>query len=251
MTKPTPIIARSLRSGGCAECTLNSVCLPPALDEKTLEQLTALITQPVPLARGDMLFRQGEPFSSIYAVRSGAIKTSVIPKDGEEQIMGFYLPGEIIGFDSMGPGAHVSSATALETTAICAVPFSRMEKLAQEMPGLQRHLFDLMSAEIQAGQQLMLLLGKRSAEARLAAFLTSLSARQHRRRLSAERLHLPMSRTDIANHLGLTLETISRLFNRLQQSGVLKARGRDITLLTPETLGHLSEPECHEEISHI
>lgn len=247
--RPALFILRSRHESGCAECALNPVCLPPAVEESDLDQLESIIERRRPLARGRLLFQQGDAFNVVYAVRSGGIKTSISGPDGTEQITGFYLPGEIVGLDGIGNERHSVSATALESTAVCALPFSHLEGLTTQLPGLQHHLFKLLSREIHADQQLLLLLGKRSAEARLAAFLLSLSARYQRRGLSAHRLLLPMSRTDIANHLGLTIETVSRLFSRLQQAGVIAADGKDITLLDSAALCRLAEPaaECADE----
>lgn len=247
--RPDLVILRSRSESGCAECALNPVCLPPAVEESDLDQLESIIERRRPLPRGSQLFQQGDHFHAVYAVRAGGIKTSLTGPDGTEQITGFYLPGEVVGLDGVGQEKHGVTATALESTAVCAIPFSHLEGLTTTLPGLQHHLFRLLSREIQADQQLLLLLGKRSAEARLAAFLLSLAARYQRRGLSGQRLLLPMSRTDIANHLGLTIETVSRLFSRLQQAGVIVADGKDITLLDNAALCRLAEPaaECADE----
>lgn len=248
--RPSAIILRHHNSKGhCAECALNPVCLPPAVAETDLDRLEDIIEKPRPLPRGSQLFQQGDSFSSVYAVRSGGIKTTLTGPDGTEQITGFYLPGEIVGLDGVADGRHGVSATVLDSTAVCAIPFFQLEALSPHLPGLQHHLFSLFSREIQQDQQLLLLLGKRSAEARLAAFLLSLSARYQRRGLSGSRFLLPMSRTDIGNHLGLAIETVSRLFTRLQQAGVVTADGKDITVLDRAALCLLAEPaaECADE----
>ncbi|MGH8493421.1 MAG: fumarate/nitrate reduction transcriptional regulator Fnr [Moraxellaceae bacterium] len=248
-TRPAVVILHRQGSSSCAECALNPVCLPPAVAEADLDQLENIIERRRPLPRGSQLFQQGDTFNAVYAVRSGGIKTCITGPDGAEQITGFYLPGEIVGLDGIANGHHGVTATVLESTAVCTIPFSRLEALTSRLPGLQHHLFTLLSREIQADQQLLLLLGKRSAEARLAAFLLSLSTRHQRRGLSGRRFLLPMSRTDIGNHLGLAIETVSRLFTRLQQSGVLAAEGKDITLLDSSALCLLAEPaaECADE----
>lgn len=249
-TRPGAIILRHHNSQGhCAECALNPVCLPPAVEEADLERLEDIIERRRPLVRGSQLFQQGDSFNAVYAVRSGGIKTTLTGADGSEQVTGFYLPGEIVGLEGIALKRHGVTATALDSTAVCAIPFSRLESLTPLLPGLQHHLFSLFSREIQQDQQLLLLLGKRSAEARLAAFLLSLSARYQRRGLSGSRFLLPMSRTDIGNHLGLTIETVSRLFTRLQQAGVLAADGKDISVLDNAALCRLAEPaaECADE----
>lgn len=240
----TEIKVRALHhEANCSDCALNPVCLPPAVEDRDLDQLEQIIERRRPVPRGNTIFRQGEAFSSVYAVRSGAVKTCLTLADGEEQITGFFLPGEIVGLDAIGQQRHGNTAIALESTSVCAIPFDQLEPLATRLPGLQHHLFKLLSTELNSDQQLLLLLGKRSAEARLAAFLLSLSARYKRRKLSESRFHLPMSRTDIGNHLGLAIETVSRLFTRLQQSSVLAVEGKDITILDRVELCRLADAE--------
>ena len=235
-------LTRSNSQTGCQECALSPVCLPPALEEGDLDQLESIINRPRPLARGQVLFHQGDPFTAIYAVRAGAIKTSVTQSDGTEHITGLYLAGEVVGLDAVNKDQHSSTATALDNTALCVIPFDSLEGLAAHQPGLQHHLFRLFSQEIQSDQQMLLLLGKRQAEARLAAFLIGLASRFSRRQLSATEFTLPMSRTDIANHLGLTIETVSRLFSRLEQAGLIHTEGRELQILDREALFRLADP---------
>jgi CRP/FNR family transcriptional regulator len=226
-------LIRELRQTNCGDCALNPVCLPPAVDEGEIQQLDDIITRNRPLARGGVLFDEGTAFEAVFAVRSGAIKTISNTPSGEEQVTGFYLPGEIVGLDSIGnpTGTYGSTAIALETTAVCALPFDALQDLAGKLPSLQHHLFRLMSSEIRADQQIMQLVGRRTAEERIATFLLTLAARYKRRKLSENQLHLPMSRSDIANHLGLALETVSRLFTRLQTQEVLRVNGRDVEII--------------------
>ncbi|MFZ5755681.1 MAG: fumarate/nitrate reduction transcriptional regulator Fnr [Pseudomonadota bacterium] len=215
----------------CSDCSLNPVCLPIAVREDELAELDRIIKRSRPLRKGEHLFQPGDTFESVYAVRSGAFKTCTMTTDGEEQVTGFYLPGEILGMDGLGTNSHTNAARALESSAICEIPFARLETLSVKIPTLQRHFFQLMSREIQADQQLMLLLTKKPADERLAAFLLNLSSRCARRGLSADRLRLPMSRNDIGNYLGLAVETVSRIFTRLQAAGVLSVEGKEITVI--------------------
>lgn len=238
----SPIIIRTLREANCAECALNPVCLPPAVEDSHLDQLDNIIERNRPLQRGNHLFHERQPFEAVYAVRSGAIKAYTTLPGGEEQVTGFYLPGEIVGLDGISNGQHASSAVALETTAVCTIPFPDLEKLSREIPGLQHHLFKLLSKEIQNDQQLMVLLSKRSADERIASLLLSLSARHKRRRLSDASFRLPMSRSDIGNFLGLAVETVSRIFTRFQQMGVLEVVGKEITILDRAQLCQLADP---------
>lgn len=212
----------------CSDCTLNPVCLPLAVRADEIEELDSIIKRSRPQRKGEHIFRPGDAFQSVYAVRSGAFKTYTLTEEGEEQVTGFYLPGEILGMDGLSTNAHSNAAKALESSAICEIPFIRLESLSTRIPSLQRHFFQLMSREIQSDQQLMLLLTKKPADERVASFLLNLSARYSRRGLSANRFRLPMSRNDIGNYLGLAVETVSRIFTRLQQCEVLAVDGKEI-----------------------
>jgi len=220
----------------CTDCSLNPICLPIAVRDDELNELDSIIKRSRPLRRGEHLFRPGDTFESVYAVRSGAFKTYTLTEEGEEQVTGFYLPGEILGMDGLSTNQHSNAAKALESAAICEIPFSKLEALSSRIPTLQRHFFQLMSREIQADQQLMLLLTKKPADERVAALLLNLSSRYTRRGLSANRFRLPMSRNDIGNYLGLAVETVSRIFTRLQQSGVLTVDGKEIAVTNRQAL---------------
>lgn len=220
----------------CETCRLSQICLPLALNGDDLDRLERIIQRSKPLQKNDLLYREGAPFESIYAVRSGALKAFRTTGDGREQVTGFYFPGEILGMDGISSGAHASSARALETSAICAIPFDSLERLSSHLPGLQRHLFQLMSREITEDQLLITLLSKNAAEERVATLLLSIARRNARRHLSATQFRLPMSRIDIGNYLGLTVETISRVFSRLQKGGVLAVDNKEIHVLDPAAL---------------
>jgi CRP/FNR family transcriptional regulator len=164
-------------------------------------------------------------------VRSGTLKAYKNTDDGKEQVTGFYFPGEILGMDGISNNAHASSAKTLETSAVCEIPFTSLEKLSTLMPQLQRHFFQLMSREITEDQVLITLLSKNSADERVAALLLSISSRNARRKLSATQFRLPMSRVDIGNYLGLTVETVSRVFSRMQKMEVLLVDNKEIEIL--------------------
>jgi CRP/FNR family transcriptional regulator len=169
-------------------------------------------------------------------VRSGTLKAYKTTDDGREQVTGFYFPGEILGMDGISNNAHASSAKALETAAICEIPFSSLEKLSSLMPNLQRHFFQLMSREITEDQQLITLLSKNSADERVGALMLSISTRNARRKLSSTQFRLPMSRVDIGNYLGLTVETVSRVFSRMQKMDILQVDNKEIEILDLEGL---------------
>lgn len=215
----------------CGKCRLNSICLPLALESDDIQQLDSIIHRSKPLQKAQHLYREGDHFQSVYAVRSGTLKAYKTTDDGREQVTGFYFPGEILGMDGISANTHASSAKALETAAICEIPFNSLEKLSSLMPNLQRHFFQLMSREITEDQLLITLLSKNSADERVAALLLSISSRNARRKLSATQFRLPMSRVDIGNYLGLTVETVSRVFSRMQKIDVLRVDNKEIEIL--------------------
>lgn len=215
----------------CKDCILNPICLPAAVSETQLTELDSIIKRSRPLKRGEHLFRASDAFHAVYAVRSGGIKTYSISEDGDEQVTGFYLPGELFGMDGIGTDSHTNSAKTLESTSVCKIPFNQLEELSAKIPSLQKHFFQLLSAEIQADQKLLMLLGKKPAEERVAFFLYSLSSRYLKRGLSPNRFRLPMSRNDIGSYLGLAVETVSRVFTRFQNSDMLFADGKEVEIL--------------------
>ena len=225
----------------CNNCRLNSICLPLALNLDEVELLDSIIQRSRPLQKGEHLYRQDEPFKAVFAVRSGSVKAYSISDSGQEQVTGFYLPSEILGMDGIAVDKYASSARALETSAICEIPFDRLEGLSLRIPQLQRHFFQLMSREITDDQQLLTLLSKNTADQRVATLLLSISARNKRRGLSAVNFRLPMSRTDIGNYLGLTVETVSRVMSRLQKLGILEVDNKEICIASIAGLRGLAD----------
>lgn len=214
----------------CQSCSLATLCLPLGLDANDINKLDEVIDRKRPLTRREHLYHSGDSLHSIYAIRSGSFKTYTMNEEGEEQILGFYLPGEIIGLDAIAKDQHMCSAVALETSSICELPYSRLEKLSQQLPSLQRQMFKIMSQEILKEEQQLLVLGKMSAEERLTTLLLSLSERFGSRGFSSTEFNLSMSRHEIANYLGLAVETVSRLFRRLQDDGILNVERKNIKI---------------------
>ncbi len=228
------------RKVSCGNCRLNGLCLPISLHLDDIDRLDQIIQRGRPLQRGEYLYRAGDGFSSVYAIRSGAVKALTLSDQGDEQITGFYLPGEVVGMDGIADNRYTNSVIALETASVCEIPFQRMEELSLQIPVLQRHFFQLLSREITQEQQIIALLSKSSAETRISAFLLSISSRNSRRQLSASQFNLPMSRTDIGNYLGLTIETVSRVFTRLQKQGILAVDKKSIAIRDMDALVELS-----------
>jgi len=220
----------------CHQCSLSNLCLPLAVGESYLDRLEGIVQQGRIYNRGEHIFDQSTPAHSCFAVKSGSVKTSIITEGGEEQVTGFFMPGELVGLDSLSSEWYACTAKALERTSVCEFPIDKLEELTGKLPELQHHMYHLMSQEIKNSHQLAMLLSKNTAEERIAALLLSLSSRFRRRRMSATNFCLPMARNDIANFLGLAVETVSRVFTRFQNQGIIRARGRELELLDVDAL---------------
>lgn len=224
----------------CSNCSLQQLCLPVGLNRSDIERLDELVKRRRVLQRGEQVFRLGDEFRALYAIRSGSVKTYTLTETGYEQITGFHLPGELIGLDALNSATHPCGAKALETTSVCEIPFEQLEELASGVPELGRQLLRIMSREILADEELLILLGKKTAEERLATLLVSLSRRFQERGFSPHEFNLSMSRNDIGNYLGLAVETVSRLFTRFQQQGLISAQNKYIRLKDMEGLRELA-----------
>lgn len=220
----------------CADCSLRSLCLPAGIDPKDLERLDAFMRKPAPLTRGDKLFHAGQAFGFLYVVRSGSLKTVQPAEDGEIQVMGFHVPGELLGLDAISNACHQCEAIALERTSVCALPFDRLEQMAAEFPSLQHQLHRVISREIIHDQEHLAALGRRTARERVALFLCSLSRRMATAGYSGSDLNLSMSREDMANYLGLALETVSRLLKKLCDDAILAVDRRRVRILDAHAL---------------
>jgi CRP/FNR family transcriptional regulator, anaerobic regulatory protein len=246
----TTVVSRSVRSIGvevrdrpsirlvpeerasfeCSSCCLKDVCLPCDLGRSDLHSFGEMATAKRRVARGASLYHGGDRFDFIYAVRSGSFKTVGVSRHGDEKITGFHLPGEFLGLEAISSGRHGCSAVALEDSEVCILPFASLERLAMSTPALQHRLLRLVSGDVSHDQGLMPLLGSMSAEQRLAAFLLSLSRRHQRLGFSASRFVLRMTRQEIGNYLGLTLETVSRMLSRFQREALIAVQQREIEL---------------------
>ena len=220
----------------CSECNLRELCFPHGMNVEDLGNLDAVVDQPKPLHKNDFLYRDGEKTAAIYAVRSGCVKTMTESANGDEQIVGFHLPGELLGLDGFADGLHTCNAIALETSSVCELPLDQLESLCGRLPGLQKQMRRIMGKEVNNDHKLLLLLGKMTAEERLASFLLSLSARMEERHWKDNEFNLAMPRQDIANYLGMAVETVSRLFATFQVEKVIDVDRRHITILNMQRL---------------
>lgn len=235
-TQLSPGIEIAALRNKCSTCSMHELCLPVGLDVDDMRRLDSVITKRRRVLKGEMLFRMGERFTNLYAVRVGHFKTTHIDSTGLEQVTGFQMAGELLGFDAIATESHHCNAVALEDSEVCELPFSRIEDLSREIPNLQRHFHRMMSQEITREQGLMLMLGAMRAEQRLAAFLVNLATRYARRGYSAKAFQLRMTREEIGSYLGLTIESISRLLTRFRKQGLIAVAHKEIVLLDIEGL---------------
>jgi CRP/FNR family transcriptional regulator len=229
----------------CSTCHLRDLCLPRDLASEDVRQLDGLATGRRRVSAGHTLYRAGEHFQFVYAVRSGTFKTSLGLSDGREQVSGFQMAGELMGLDGAAGGAYTGTATALEDAEICSISYDHLGEISARGGSLQNVLGRLMSREIVREHSLMLLLGSMNAEERLAVFLLNLSQRLKARGYSAVEFHLRMSRAEIGSYLGMKLETVSRTFSALQQKGLLEVDKRYIRIVDLDALKRAFEAQVH------
>ncbi|MDH0866310.1 cyclic nucleotide-binding domain-containing protein [Mitsuaria sp. GD03876] len=224
----------------CSTCALRQVCLPTGLPVADVEQLERMVSERRAVPRNTVLFKAGEAFEAIYIVRTGFFKTSAIAEDGREQVTGFHMAAEMLGLDGIFSGAHASQAVALEDSQICVVPYGRLEDVTREVDRVRRQFHRLMSRELVRDQGVMTMLGAMRAEKRVAVFLINLMRKLRARGFSSSSVVLRMTRDEIGSHLGLTLETVSRTFSRMQGDGLLEVRAREVRVLKPRQLLQLA-----------
>ena len=230
----------------CSNCNLRELCLPVGLTSEQMERVDDVVAVRRKIKRGGSLFRNGEAFTSLYAIRTGFFKTCVATEEGRDQVTGFQMAGEIIGLDGIVNDHHSCDAVALEDAEVCVMPFDRIEEISREVNALQHHVHKIMSREIVREHGVMLLLGSMRAEERLAAFLLNLVQRLHARGFSQTELILRMTREEIGSYLGLKLETVSRTFSKFVDDGIVEVKQRHVRILDAEALKRIvnSQQEC-------
>ena len=230
MKSVIPVTTLEIKTA-CSQCNLRELCLPFGLDPNEVDQLDELVGSRRKIKRQQHLYRSGDTFEAIYAIRAGSFKTDVILEDGRDQVTGFQMTGEVLGLDGISTEHHSCNAIALEDSEICAIPFSRLEVLSREIHTLQHHFHKVMSREIVRDHGVMMLLGTMRAEERLAAFLLNLSQRFTARGFSHAEFYLRMTREEIGSYLGLKLETVSRAFSKFQEEGYIAVQQKHIRIL--------------------
>ena len=220
----------------CNACNMHELCMPEGLSFEEAEKLNNVIAVRKRVKKGAALYRRGEEFSALYAIRTGFFKTMVTADDGHEQVTGFQMAAEVLGLDGIHNNRHNCDAIALEDSDVCVVPFAKLEDLAHEVHTFQRQIHRMMSREIVREHSVMLLLGSMRADARLAAFLMDLVQRLHSRGYSSHELVLRMTREEIGSFLGLKLETVSRMFSKFVEDGLIEVKQRHVVILKPHSL---------------
>lgn len=219
--------------------------MPAGFSVDEMKRVDEVVEKRRRIKQGELLFSNGETFTSLYAIRTGFFKTCVTSADGREQVTGFQMAGEIIGMDGIVSDHHNCNAVALEDAEVCEMPFASVEDLSRELPGLQRHVHKIMSREIVRENSVMMLLGNMRAEERLAAFLLNLVQRLHARGLSQSELVLRMTREEIGSYLGLKLETVSRAFSKFSEEGIIEVKQRHVKIIAPEALKKIFNPQTY------
>ncbi|NDF45157.1 MAG: fumarate/nitrate reduction transcriptional regulator Fnr [Betaproteobacteria bacterium] len=227
----------------CSNCNLRELCMPMGLNDDEMKRIDEVVATRRKIARGETLFRNGEKFNALFAIRTGFFKTCISSEDGRDQVTGFQMAGEIIGLDGIVSDQHTCDAVALEDAEVCVMTFDRIEELSREINALQRHVHKIMSREIVREHGVMLLLGSMRAEERLAAFLLNLVQRLHARGFSQSELVLRMTREEIGSYLGLKLETVSRTFSKFVEDGIVEVKQRHVRILNTEALKQLVNPQ--------
>jgi CRP/FNR family transcriptional regulator len=215
---------------------MRQLCMPQGLSSDELPKLEALICSARPVQRGESLYRSGDTFDNLYAVRSGSLKTTMAHHDGREQVTGLRLAGEALGLDGISDDKHACSATALEDSTVCIVPYVALKRLCREVGSMQERLHRLMGEQIVREAAQMMVLGSLSADERVAAFLLDVSERNAKRGYSSAEFNLRMTREDMGSYLGMTLETVSRTLSRFQKRGLIDTQGKFIRIVDIEGL---------------
>lgn len=237
-----PTMTETIKAA-CSNCNLRELCMPIGFNTEDMQKLDEVVATRRRVKQGDLLFRDGEPFKSLFAIRTGFFKTCVSTSDGREQVTGFQMAGEIIGLDGIVSDHHSCNAVALEDADVCVMPFANVEELSREFPVLQRHVHKIMSREIVRENSMMLLIGNMRSEERLAAFLLNLVQRLHARGFSQSEITLRMSREEIGSYLGMKLETVSRAFSKFSDEGIIEVKQRYVKIVDPDALKKIFNPQ--------
>jgi CRP/FNR family transcriptional regulator len=230
----------------CSNCNLRELCMPLGFSNQDIKKIDEIVKTRRKIKQGELLFSNGDTFSSLFAIRTGFFKTSISTEDGREQVIGFQMAGEIVGLDGIVNDLHSCNAVALEDAEVCVMPFANIETISRELPQLQRHIHKIMSREIVRENSVMMLLGNMRAEERLAGFLLNLVQRLHARGFSQSEIILRMTREEIGSYLGMKLETVSRTFSKFSEEGIIEVKQRYVHIIKADELKKIFNLQtCH------
>lgn len=232
-------------SVACGECQWSRSCVAYGFAVAGAGEGGPGLRCSAPLKRNTHVFQQGEPLEFLYILRSGSAKTYFDNADGLEQIVAFHFPGDLLGFDAVANGHHQTAVVALETAALCRIPFTSIEAVASRTPKLWAEVMRSAARQMMEKNNHALLLGQKSAQARFASLLLYLSKRFAARGCSRTEFNLSMPRQDIANYLSLAVETVSRLFGDLQAQGIIAVERRYVHILSLERLRAIAGESAH------
>jgi CRP/FNR family transcriptional regulator len=233
----------------CSKCSIQVLCLPATFGSNDFDKLSSIVKNRRPLKRGDYLFRTSQKMDCIYVAREGAFKSVVYGEDGDGQVTGFHLPGEILGLDGLGTGSHMCDSVALTVADVCEIPLHDLERVASLLPSLQHQLLKIVGQSINRDQKHVEILAKKNAHERVAIFLHQLAERYKNLGRSEQRFMIPMSREEIGSYLGLVIETVSRTFSKMQEEGLIAINGRDVQILKKDLLYKLAHESCERKIA--
>ena len=223
----------------CSQCSLGKLCLPVGLDPGDMHRLEDIIESSKSYKQSESVYRAGDEFRKIYAVKSGLFETVATDANGNEHIIGFHLPGELFGLDAIYSGRYISTPVAVTSSVACSIEYSELSQLATKLPSLQNQLMCLMSKEVHSSHSGV---GEYTAEQKIAGFILSLSMRYQQRGYSATRFQLLMPRKDIASYLSMAPETVSRMFRRLVSDGILEIHQTEVNI---KDMDHLKAVTGH------
>jgi CRP/FNR family transcriptional regulator len=233
----------------CSKCSIQVLCLPATIDTDEFDLLNTIVKNRKSLKRGDALFTTGQKLDCIYVAREGAFKSVVYNEDGDFQVTGFHLPGELLGLDALGTDYHTCDSIALTLADVCEIPLNELEVVASQIPSMQHQLLKIMGQSINRDQKHIEILAKRNAQERVSIFLHQLSERYKLLGRCGQRFMIPMSREEIGSYLGLVIETVSRAFSKMQDEGLIAINGREVQILNAEKLHHLAHENLPRKLA--
>lgn len=235
----------------CRRCIRAAQCLPGVLSKPELKKLERLVTSERSLEKGDELFTAGQSAEALYVIRSGAVHSSTLDEHGRQQIVGFMLAGDFLGVSALYDGSYMTTATAMQSsTSACRIPFEVLEQFPDN-PSLNRFLIRRLGHELQRCRLARLRMAAPRSKTRVARFISHHMAMVASRGLSATRFRLPMARWQIANHLGLAIESLSRELASFRAQGILEVRNREVVVRDAAQLQRLADGPLHEAGARI